>query len=193
MKPVKLLKRLNNLKRMPRTGWLFCGVPLNGVEDVAQHSFEVAAITMLLADEINSGGKKVDGARAIRMAIFHDWAEAEVTDFPYTALKYLKNPGEKKDTERRALEDMLRDSVDKANYLALWDEYNEKLTIESKLVHAADYLSMLVQAVKYRESGIRSMELDELWRAVKRDLVPYAKELNLVAQMVKELEGNFSL
>jgi len=188
----ELIERLNNLKRMPRTGWLLCNVPLSEVEDVAQHTFDVAAITLLLGDELERGGKKFDRERALSMAIVHDWAEASIGDFPYTALKHLGPAGTKKRIEKRALEDILGKLLNKEKYLKLWWEYNEKRTPEAKLVHAADYLSMLVQAVKYCERGNRSRELDELWRAVCKDLKLNTREFPVVKGLITELQKSYS-
>ncbi len=187
----ELLERLNNLKRMPRTGWLLCDVAPGEVEDVAQHSFEVAAMSLLLADELERKGKKLDRERILTMAVMHDWAEAEVADFPYTALKHL-GPSRKRRMERSALEELLKGKPEKARYLALWQEYNDKRTLESKLVHAADYLSMLVQATKYREQGVRSRELGDLWRAVTKDLAPFVKEFGPVRELVVELKRRWA-
>ncbi|MDI6642447.1 MAG: HD domain-containing protein [Candidatus Hodarchaeaceae archaeon] len=186
------MERLNNLKRIPRTGWLLCNVSSSEVEDVAQHTFDVTAITLLLADELERQGKKIDQGRALSMAVVHDWAEASVGDFPYTALKYLGPAGTKKRVEKRALEDLFGKLPKREKYLALWQEYSEKRTPEANLVHAADYLSMLVQAVKYRERGNRSRELDELWRAVKKDLARYMKEFKPVRELVGELDKRYS-
>jgi putative hydrolase of HD superfamily len=188
----EFLERLNNLKRMPRTGWLFCNVPLGEVEDVAQHTFDVAAIALLLADELERSGAKLDHQRVLSMAILHDWAEASVADFPYTALKYLGSADVKKNMERRALEDILRNLPNGERYLKLWKEYGEKRTPEAKLVHAADYISMMVQAIKYKERGNRSRELDELWRALHTDLKPYAAEFKPIKDLVKEFDKRYS-
>ena len=192
MKLRELLERLNNLKQMPRTGWLLCNVSLTDVEDVAQHTFDVAAITLLLADELERTGTKLNRERALSMAVVHDWAEASIGDFPYTALKYLGPAGTKKRFEKRAFEDLLGRLPNKEKYLKLWQEYSEKHSPEAKLVHAADYLSMLVQAVKYRERGNRSKELDELWRTVHKDIKIYEKELPPVMALIKELDKRYS-
>lgn len=192
MKLNEFLERLNNLKHIPRTGWLLCNVPLTDVEDVAQHTFDVVTITLLLADELERRGKKLDRERALNMAIVHDWAEALVGDVPYTALKHLGPTGAKKRIEKRALEDLLRGLPNKEKYLALWREYSGKSTLESKLVHVVDYLSMLVQVLKYRERGNRSKELDELWRTVHKDIKIYEKELPLVMALIKELDERYS-
>lgn len=191
MKLSEFFEKLNNLKRVPRTGWLLCDVPLSEVEDVAQHSFEVATITLLLVDELERSGAKVDHERALSMAIIHDWAEALATDFPYTALKYLESDGIKRRMERRALKDLLRDLPQREKYLKSWQEYVDKRTQEAKLVHAADYLSMMVQAIKYRERGNRSSELDELWKAVCADLRQYVKDFPPVKELVSEFRIHY--
>ena len=192
MKLNEFLERLNNLKQIPRTGWLLCNVPLGEVEDVAQHTFDVMAITLVLSDELQRGGKELERERALSMAVLHDWAEASMGDFPYTALKYLGPAGTKKRFEKRALEDLLGKLPNKEKYLKLWQEYSEKRSPEAKLVHAADYLSMLVQAVKYRERGNRSKKLDELWRAVHKDIKIYEKEFPPVRALIKELDERYS-
>jgi len=190
MKLRELLERLNNLKSIPRTGWLMCNVPLNQVEDVAQHTFDVAVITFLLANELEH--KKLNLERALSMAVMHDWAEASVGDFPNTALKHLESPDIKKRMEKSALEELFIGLKNKEKCMKLWHEYCEKRTIESKIVHSADYLSMLVQALKYRERGNRSCQLDELWRAVKNDLAPYAAEFKPVRELVEELDKHYT-
>jgi putative hydrolase of HD superfamily len=188
----EFLERLNILKRMPRAGWLFCDVSLSEVEDVAQHSFEVSAITLLLIDELERSGVKLNPERALSMAILHDWAEASVTDFPYTAVKYLGSRDLKERMEQRALEDNLRNMPSSKKYLGLWQEYSERRTPEAKLVGAADYISMLVQAIKYKERGNNSKELRELWQAVHEDLKPYVAEFKPVKDLVKEFDKRYS-
>ncbi len=192
MKLQELFERINNLKSIPRTGWLLCNVPLGEVEDVAQHTFDVVAMTLVLSDELERRKIKIDQKRALSIAVVHDWAEALVGDFPYPALKHLESGETKKRIERNALNDLLSDLPMKERYLGLWQEYNEKRTLEAKLVHAADYLSMLVQAVKYRERGNRSRGLDELWHAVCKDLKPYARELPVVKELITELQKHYS-
>jgi putative hydrolase of HD superfamily len=188
MKLHELVEQVENLKMMPRTGWLLCNVHLKEVEDVAQHSFDVAVITFLLSGELERQGVKLNAERTMGMAIIHDWAEAIVGDFPYPAVKHLGSRERKNEMERKALKEMLQELPKGAEYLRLWDEYTEKRSPEAKLVHAADYLSMLLQAIKYRERGNRSRELDVLWNAVKRDLSPYEKCFKPVKELVRELE-----
>ncbi len=185
-----LLERLNDLKQIPRMGWLECAVPLGEAEDVAQHSFETTSITLLLLDELEQGTKRLDSERALRMAVVHDWAEALIGDFSYTIQKWMGS-GNKERMEREALKDLVDRLPRKGGYLRLWEEYNEKRTPEAMLVRAADYLSLMVQAIKYRERGNRSKELDELWQAVHEDLKPYVGEFLPVKKLIEELDERY--
>lgn len=183
----ELLKRLNNLKQIPRAGWLECAVPLGEAEDVAQHSFETTSITLLLLDELEQETGKLDREKALSMAVIHDWAEASIGDFSYTIQKWM-GPGNKERMEHEAFEDMVSRLPRKEGYLRLWEEYNENQTSEARLVRAADYLSLMVQAVKYREEGNRSKGLVELWKAVHEDLKPYMSEFPPVKRLIRELD-----
>ena len=187
----ELFDKLGNLKRLPRTGWLLCNISPEEAEDVGQHIFDVVTITLILADELEHRGKKVNKEKALTMAAVHDWAEALTGDLPYTALRYLESKETKREMERRVLTELLDDLPWRERYLKLWEEYNEKRTLESKLVHAADYLSILIQAVKYRERGNCSPELDELWHAVNMDLEPYIREFPWIDEIKKEAEKRF--
>ncbi len=188
MKLEELLEKLNDLKHLPRTGWLFAGESLKNVEDVAQHSFEVATLTLLLSDELERAGIRIDRGRALSMAVMHDWAESLVTDFPYPAVKYLESARVKTSMEDKAFVELLGNNK---VLLGLWKEYRDKKTLESKLVYAADNLSLLVQAVKYREKGNRSRELEKLWLAVKRDLGPYVCEFPVLKKLVADLNKRY--
>jgi putative hydrolase of HD superfamily len=171
-------------------GWLECAVPLGEAEDVAQHSFETVSITLLLLDELEQGTKKLDRERALSMAIVHDWAEALTGDFSYTIQRWM-GADNKERMEHEALRDLVARLPKKERYLRLWEEYNEKRTPEAKLVHAADYLSLMVQAIKYRECGNCSKGLDELWQAVHEDLKPYMGEFPPVKKLIKELDERY--
>lgn len=171
-------------------GWLECAVPLSEVEDVAQHSFETTSITLLLLDELEQRTKKLDRERALTMAVVHDWAETLTGDFSYTIQKWMGTDNKER-MEREALRDLVDRLPRKREYLKLWEEYNEKQTPEARLVRAADYLSLMVQAIKYRERGNRSKELDELWRAVHGDLKPYMGEFPPVGRLIEELDERY--
>jgi len=181
---------LNRLKRTPREGWLECGVPSEEVEDVAQHSFETVSIVLLLLDELEQEGRRLDRGRALSAAITHDWAEALTGDFSSTMLREVGEELRLR-MEREALIDMTRRLPWGRRYLELWEEYQREETPEIRLVHAADHLSILIQALAYLEKGRRSKKLRELWEVVHRDLEPYMEEFPPVKKFAEKLDKRY--
>jgi putative hydrolase of HD superfamily len=183
MELFKLLSKLGQLKEIPRAGWPLAGVPRGETEDVAQHSFDVAAITLLLYKEI---GGKARLETALLMAVVHDWPEALIGDFPYPASKYLEDPEAKARMECHAAEKIFGD---RRELLKAWKEFAENKTPEARLVRAADYLSILIQALRHVERGNRSKGLEELWKTVLEDLDPFLSEFPPVRKLVEQLEA----
>ncbi len=170
---LELFLELGNLKRLPRTGWLLRGVP--NPESVAEHGYRVALITMFLADELKSKGVEIDVEKALKIALLHDVGEARITDIPLPAQKYFDKVG----GEIRALEDMLKVTGRGEEYLSLFREYEEELSLEGKLVKFADRFEMLIQAFEYERAGVR--DLGEFWGTIGKlresELYKYFQEL----------------
>jgi putative hydrolase of HD superfamily len=154
------LIELQRLKRLERTGWMLRGLP-SGTESVAAHSFGVSVTAMLLADELRQRGIVVDVERTLRIALLHDWAEVRVGDLPRTAASYF-GVKERKNAEREAFGEIVA-PVDGAEnlYTNLYDDYEERNSLEAKLVKAADVIDLLVQTLALERSGVRG--LDEFW------------------------------
>jgi putative hydrolase of HD superfamily len=66
------------LKQLYRQGWLHKGISLQNCETVAEHSFCVALLALILADEYSV---ELDTAKVIRMALIHDLGEIYAGDF----------------------------------------------------------------------------------------------------------------
>src|SRR4029079_7769622 len=142
---LKILIELQRLKRLERTGWTLRGLP-NGTESVASHSFGVGVAAMLLADEVKARGLEVDCERVLRMALLHDWSEARVGDMPRTASNYFGADARKR-AESLAFSDMLGGAGSAAaQYKELFADYEERRSLEARLVKAADVIDLLVQA-----------------------------------------------
>jgi putative hydrolase of HD superfamily len=153
------------LKRLPRAGWL-----LNGVvpcESIADHTTGVALLTLALADALNADWqahgleRPLDTGRALRLAVLHDLAESRVTDLPKRSTLLLGT-----DTKRRAEEEafsIILGALPAANdYATLWQEYINEASPEARVVHDADTLEMVHQALLYERAGHRT--LDEFWQ-----------------------------
>ncbi|WP_435345211.1 HD domain-containing protein [Haloarchaeobius sp. HRN-SO-5] len=139
------LLRALALKDETRTGWQLRGVA--DPESVAAHSWGVAYLTLLFADEAD-----VDADRALRMAVVHDVAEAETGDWATRADETADtyDPAEKERAEREAVEDLLVD-FDEAR--ALWAEYEAGETETARFVKDMDLLDMCLQAVVYEREA----------------------------------------
>ena len=154
------LIELQRLKRLDRTGWTLRGQP-NGTESVAAHSFGVAVTAMILADEIQTRGLTVDVERVLRMALLHDWAETRVGDMPRTATNYF-GAETRRSAEQKAFSDLISEvGGGRAAYASLHQDYEQRTSLEARLVKAADVIDLLVQALALERAGAKG--LDEFW------------------------------
>jgi len=154
------LIELQRLKRLERTGWTLRGLP-NGTESVASHSFGVAATAMMLADEVKARGLEVDCERVLRMALLHDWAETRVGDMPRTAANYF-GADARRNAETKAFADIVTElGALGSEYETLYQDYEQRNSLEARLVKVADVIDLLVQAYALERSGARG--LDEFW------------------------------
>jgi len=154
------LIELQHLKLLDRTGWTLRGLP-NGTESVAAHSFGVAVTAMLLADEIKARGLEIDSERVLRMAVLHDWAETRVGDMPKTAAGYF-GADARKSAETRAFADIISAlGTGRGEYETLYHDYEQRDSLEARVVKAADVIDLLVQAYALERSGAKG--LDEFW------------------------------
>jgi len=158
-----ILVELQRLKRLDRTGWVLRGLA-NGTESVASHSFGVAITSMLLADEIRWRGGVIDAERVLRMALIHDWAETRVGDMPRTGSVYFGTDA-RKQAEAAAFADIVSTAANSAEYRSLHDEYEDRKTLESQLVKAADVIDLLLQTLALERAGAKG--LDEFWDVTK--------------------------
>ena len=157
---LSLLVELQRLKRLDRTGWILRGLP-NGTESVGAHSFGVGVTAMVLADTMRGEGVKIDVEKVLRMSLLHDWAETRVGDMPRTANDFF-GADVRKRAEKAAFHRIV-ESVDTRDqlYHQLHDEYEDRRSLEAKLVKAADVIDLLVEALALERAGARG--LDEFW------------------------------
>ena len=156
------LIELQRLKRLDRTGWTLRGLP-NGTESVAAHSFGVGVAAMLLADELLAQGVTVDVEKVLRMALLHDWAEVRVGDMPRIATAYFGAEA-RKQAEGRAFADIVAELKNDL-YARVYDDYEQRDSLEARLVKAADILDLLVQLLALERAGARG--LDEFWEVAE--------------------------
>jgi putative hydrolase of HD superfamily len=119
---------------------------------------------MLLADELKARGLAIDSERVLRMALLHDWAETRVGDMPRTATGYF-GADARKSAETCAFADIVNGlGGNETEYKALFQDYEQRDSLEARLVKAADVIDLLVQAYALERSGTKG--LDEFWEIV---------------------------
>jgi putative hydrolase of HD superfamily len=161
---LQLLHAAATLKVLPRTGWLFAGVAQP--ESVADHSWSTALLALTMTSAVNrnlaANGlvEPLDAGRVAQIAVVHDLAESVVTDLPRRATALLgKNV--KHQAEAQAMTTLL-EGVPYVAFMELWREYSDQSTPEGRLVHDADKLEMIHQALFYERAGNRN--LGEFWQ-----------------------------
>jgi len=160
---VNFLFEAGMLKRTPRSGWQFLG---SGGESVADHVFRTTMIAWALSRLDGS----VNAERMVGMALVHDLPEARTGDLNYMNQKYVQVD------EARASEDLAKSLPFGAELEELLAEFREEQTPESKLVHDADQLELLLSLKEQLDIGNPQAEdwtpfvLRRLHSAAARDL-----------------------
>jgi putative hydrolase of HD superfamily len=121
---------------------------------------------MMLADEVTARGLEVNCERVLRMALLHDWAETRVGDMPKTATGYFGAEA-RKCAETSAFADVVAGvGSSESEYQELYKDYEERVSLEARLVKAADVIDLLVEAYALQRSGARG--LDEFWQVAEQ-------------------------
>jgi putative hydrolases of HD superfamily len=134
-----------NLKRIRRSGWIHksnIGLP----ESVADHSYSMCVMSMILAEIMN-----LDSERIMKMVNIHDLAESLVGDH----LPDKISSEEKELLEDKAMKKIISKLPNslQEKYLDIWNEYNDNSTVTAKFVHNMDKLEMALQAKEYEFEG----------------------------------------
>jgi putative hydrolase of HD superfamily len=153
---LELLLQANRLKVTPRGGWAVRG--LTDVESVADHSFGVVFVALTLAELVR---EPVDREKALIIALIHDLPESAITDIPKPALRYFP-PGAKRQAELSALAEILNGFPFGEQLQAWWQEFEDRSSVEGRLVRDAERLELLLQAYVYERTSANQY-LGEFW------------------------------
>ncbi len=169
---IELLLELFDLKREERAHTRIFNV--EEPETVAGHSWGTAFLTALYARKAG-----VDEEKALKMALIHDLAEAEIGDIPnrHHEEDMEVNQKEKNRLEEQAWED-IGERMENEEIIELWREYEERESKEAVFVKDMDLLELSLQALKNERGDSYSVEeaespyenLDEIMFNVKGEL-----------------------
>ncbi len=153
---LQMFLNAHRLKCIPRTGWVMRGIA--GAESVADHSFGVAFISLILAEMVD---QPLDKAKLLTIALLHDLPESVIGDVTTPAAAYFP-PGAKRNAETGALDELLHGLPCAEHWHSWWQEFEAGTSVEGRLVRDADRLDMLIQAHVY-EQTTGNRWLAEFW------------------------------
>jgi putative hydrolase of HD superfamily len=162
-KIINFFFELGMLKKTPRSGFQFLG---SGRESVADHSFRVAMIGFALS-RMDSN---VDPFKVVSMCLLHDLPEARTGDQNYVNKRYVAvdEPG--------AIADLADSLPFGDEIIDLLKEYRESETLESRLVHDADQLDLILELKEQNDLG-NSYAVKWISFARQRLITSIAKEI----------------
>lgn len=162
---VEFSKSIGRSKKLKRSGWV--REKVKNPESIADHSFRVIVLSMVLANHF-----KVDQTKLIKMAIIHDLGETKTGDLVVERGKKI-NSTEK--SKKEMLEDQaVVDLIGKfgKEYHRIFHEMIERKSKEAQLFWQIDKLEMAMQAKEYeKEQGLNGREFYENSRMHIKDPV----------------------
>ena len=172
-------KTAANLKKISRQGWID-KLSLDNPESVADHSYSMAIIGMVISDLQNYNSEKI-----LKMILLHDLAESKIGDYtPKQLSKEKKNK-----LENNAFHEIIKNLPDliKSQYLQIWQEYQENNSLESKIVHQIDKLEIALQAKIYEKDGHSKDKLESFFESAKTDISDPKLE-ELFTKIIKDIQ-----
>ena len=175
MKPEKLLDVLQTAARL-KTTLRHCYTEKDRRESVADHSWRLSLMAMLLSGEEEFAGADMD--RVIRMCLIHDLGEAFTGDIP----AFVKTEADA-DTEEKLFDSWVDafPEPQRTEWLSLYHEMEAMEAREARIWKALDKLEALIA---HNESDIST------WLPLEYDLqLTYGQEYMEFSPCMKALRG----
>jgi len=169
---IEFLNVIEKLKCNTRHSWTSSGRQ----ESVAEHSWRLAVMALLVADEF----PEVDSKKMLTMCLIHDFGEALTGDIPS-----FEKTNEDEEKERAAISTLLETLPEHIaqEFGALFEEMAERQSEEAKLFKALDNLEAVLShneasldtwlPLEYTENltyGTEAVAYSEYLRALREEL-----------------------
>lgn len=155
-------KTAANLKEIQRQGWID-KLNMKNPESVADHTFSMAIMGMVLSDSNNYDTEKI-----LKMILLHDLAESVTGDIT----PEQKPKQEKINLENNVFEEIIKNLPSNLNkqYSSLWSEYLKNESKEAVFVHQIDKLEMALQAEMYLQKNVLKEHLKPFFDSAKKEI-----------------------
>ncbi|HEX9153269.1 MAG TPA: HD domain-containing protein [Candidatus Saccharimonadales bacterium] len=144
--------------------------------NLAEHHFRVFWIAMMIA----SHEKNVDTGKIAKMTLVHDIAESRTGDVDYLSRQYVER------NEKLGIQDMLSGTALQKEFYELWEEYEERISLEAKIVKDADNLDVDFELAEQAAKGSQLPALKQPTRDVVADTKLYT---DTARKMYAQLKG----
>lgn len=170
-KTIEFLTKIAKSKKILRSGWI--REKIKNPESVAEHSFQLSVMAMVLADQLG-----VDKEKLIKMAILHDLGGVVTEDIVWSRGNTIdiKKRAEKENQEKKGIEKVFKIIGRSQEYVKIFEEMIERATQEAKIFWELDKLEMAMQALQYERD--HSRKLDEFF--INADLQIHASPLRKI-------------
>ena len=174
---ISFFQVVGKLKTVKRTGWVNTGI--KNPESVADHSYRLAVLCMVLGDQL-----KLNTEKLVRMALIDDLAESLTGDLVVErGNKRVGDKDKKFELEQKAITEIFQNIENGQQYIELWQEAQEGKSREAQILTQLDKLEMAFQALEY-EDQVDPKKLDEFWTNAQK----YIDEKNLKSLFQKLLK-----
>jgi putative hydrolases of HD superfamily len=153
---LEFLYEIGCLRFIPRAWVQFFGPDF---QNLAEHHLRVIWIALMLSRYEG----KVNTEKILKMALMHDLAESRAGDVHYVSRMYTKR------NENLAIDDITKDTIFEQELKKLWKEYEERKTIESKIVKDADTLDVDLEV---QEQEMKGQKHTIVWKSERKQFVP---------------------
>lgn len=148
-------KTVGKSKRLSRSGWV--REKIKDPESVAEHSFRVGVLAMVLSDKF---GYTLNKEKLIKMALLHDLAEVITGDIIVERWDIV-DVDKRKEKERQEKEGIKKifDKIGQGDeYASIFEEMIGRLTPEAKIFFQLDKIEMAFQALEYEKEQSKNLE-----------------------------------
>ncbi|TRY88923.1 hypothetical protein DNTS_008496 [Danionella cerebrum] len=171
---LQFLKLVGQLKRIPRTGWVYRDI--KQPESVSDHMYRMSMMAFTIQDTT------INKERCMKLALVHDLAECIVGDIA-PADNVSKSEKHRREKEAMVHITGLLDNCLQKEIYNLWEEYENQSSREAKLVKELDQLEMIIQAHEYEEIEGKPGRLQEFFTSTEGkfhhpDVLSVLKSLN---------------
>lgn len=177
-KMVDFLAVVGKSKRLQRAGWV--REKIKNSESVAEHSFRVGVLAMVIADSLGSDKEKL-----IKMALVHDLGEVATGDLVWSRGEIIdiKKRIEKEKLEKKGIFQLFNIIGQANEYQKIYLEMIERKSLEANIFWQLDKIEMAMQALEYEND--QGKRLDEFF--INADLQVTSSLLRTILNKIKKL------